>query len=85
MSVALATPPKRGRRSGAAHSKCVSLNASEDCRPERRVGKGASQARMHVHAHKHSAVPTRLHIQADAKDRVGTAHDRRFWIYSAAP
>jgi len=42
----------------------------------RRVGNGASQARMHVHARKRSAVPTLLHIQADAKDRVGTAHDR---------
>src|SRR5262249_4069385 len=46
------------------------------CAPSRRVGKGADHARMHVHTRKHSAVPTRSHIQADAKDRVGTAHDR---------
>src|SRR5215467_9860121 len=42
----------------------------------RRVGKGAGQGRRRFQAQRHSAVPTRSHIQADAKDRVGTAHDR---------
>jgi hypothetical protein len=50
-----------------------------------RVGKGADHERMLLQACKRSAVPTQSHIQLDAKDRVGTAHERSSFVSKALP